>query len=182
MTGETARTINHPLGLVRSPHLASTMLHITRTRPGGRSAPGRSGWASLRPGNSHSRGFQPLLAIPDAPPACFVHRTRQAPVPPAARAGSPSQVQCCTLSEYSPGVQLLSRFQKGNPPHSWGAAAQCSRAFARALLPPLAARAGSPSQVQCCTLSEYSSVEESVDLKRKMTQLKLSHFSFGIRQ
>ena len=33
------------------------------------------------PGNSHSRGFLPLLAIPDAPPACFRHWRQQASVP-----------------------------------------------------------------------------------------------------
>ena len=82
--------------------------------------PGRSAWASLRPGNSHSRGFQPLLAIPDAPPACFVHRTRQASVPLAARAGSPSQVQCCTLPEHGPGVQCLFRGQNETDPLFWG--------------------------------------------------------------
>ena len=38
----------------------------------------------------------PLLAIPDAPPACFRHWRRQAPVPQAARDGKPSPVQCRT--------------------------------------------------------------------------------------
>ena len=33
------------------------------------------------PGSSHSRNQRLLLAIPHAPPACFVHRTRQASVP-----------------------------------------------------------------------------------------------------
>ena len=49
---------------------------------------------------------------------------------------SPSQVQCCTLADHGPGAH--------------------SRAFASALLPPLAARACSPSQVQCCTLADHS--------------------------
>ena len=82
--------------------------------------PGVHPRAVSSPGNSHSRGFQLLLAIPDAPPACFVHRTRQSSVPPDAAMGSPSQVQCCTLPEHGPGVQRLFRFQKGKPPLLWG--------------------------------------------------------------
>ena len=35
----------------------------------------RSPAAFIDPGNSHSRGFQPLLAVPDAPPACFLRGT-----------------------------------------------------------------------------------------------------------
>ena len=35
----------------------------------------------VSPGNSHSRGVQPLLAIPDAPPRFFAHRARSASVP-----------------------------------------------------------------------------------------------------
>ena len=42
--------------------------------------------------------------------------------------------------------------------------------------------AGEPSQVQCCTLAGHGAGKDAVDGKRKMTQLKLSHFSFGIRQ
>ena len=56
------------------------------------------------PGNSHSRGFQPLLAIPDAPPAFIRHRRRQATVPLGAAMASPNQVQCCTLAAYGPGA------------------------------------------------------------------------------
>ena len=52
----------------------------------------------------------------------------------------------------------------------------------RAASVPLAARACSPSQVQCCTLAGHGAGKGAVDGKRKMTQLKLSHFSFGIRQ
>jgi len=35
----------------------------------------------IDPGNSHSRGLPPLLAIPDATPAYFRHWRQQAPVP-----------------------------------------------------------------------------------------------------
>ena len=42
------------------------------------------------PGNAHSRGFQPLLVVPDVPPACFRHRRRQASVPQAAAGSGPS--------------------------------------------------------------------------------------------
>ena len=34
------------------------------------------------PGNSHSRGILPLLAIPHAPPRCIAHWARSASVPP----------------------------------------------------------------------------------------------------
>ncbi|MBR5286990.1 MAG: hypothetical protein IKU34_00165, partial [Clostridia bacterium] len=37
-------------------------------------------WAA-DPGNSHSHSILPFLAIPDASPACFAHRARQAQVP-----------------------------------------------------------------------------------------------------
>ena len=93
--------------------------------------------AYLRPGNSHSRGFQPLLAIPDAPPAFIRHRRRQATVPLGAAMASPNQVQFCTRMITTRARILL------------------SRAFASALLPPLAARACQPNQVQCFTLSAY---------------------------
>ena len=41
------------------------------------------------PGNAHSRGFQPLLVVPDVPPACFAHWARQASVPLAAAVSGP---------------------------------------------------------------------------------------------
>ena len=57
---------------------------------------------------------QALLAIPDAPPACFRHWRRQASVPLAALAGSPSQVQCCTWHR-PPGRIADSGFQMKKP-------------------------------------------------------------------
>ena len=53
---------------------------------------------------------------------------------------------------------------------------------AMASLRPLDSAMASPSQVQCCTLAGHGAGKGAVDGKRKMTQLKLSHFSFGIRQ
>ena len=47
-------------------------------------SPGRFPSRALPPGNSHSRVPWPLLAIPDAPPACFRHWRRQAPIPQGA--------------------------------------------------------------------------------------------------
>lgn len=35
----------------------------------------------VSPGNSHSRGILPLLAIPDAPSACIAHWARRTSVP-----------------------------------------------------------------------------------------------------
>ena len=67
-----------------------------RQRP---TLPGVSHPCCIDPGNSHSRAFRSLPAIPDAPPACFLHRRRQAPVPQGAHGEKPSQVQCCTHPE-----------------------------------------------------------------------------------
>ena len=61
-----------------------------------------------------------LLAVPDAPPRFFAHRARSAPVPLAARACSPSQVQCCTLAVYGPGTQSYFRGHKRKTPHVVG--------------------------------------------------------------
>ena len=47
-----------------------TELGIDPRKPVVSYSPGRSPAAFIDPGNSHSRGFQPLLAVPDAPPAC----------------------------------------------------------------------------------------------------------------
>ena len=81
---------------------------------------GRFPSRSLPPGNSHSRVPWPLLAIPDTPPRCVAHRARSAPVPLAARACSPSQVQCCTLAVYGPGTQSYFRGHKRKTPHVVG--------------------------------------------------------------
>ena len=75
---------------------------------------------SLPPGNSHSRALRPLPAIPDAPPACFRHWRRQAPVPLAARDGKPSQVQCRTRPQTA-GSWTHCLGPKRNQPHIRGA-------------------------------------------------------------
>ena len=114
------------------------------------------------PGNSHSRARWPLLAIPDAPPACFRHWRRQAPVPLGARDGKPSQVQCCTWlntarEQLSPGRFPSRSLPPGNS-HSrvpWpllaipDAPPRCVAHRARSASVPPAARDGKPSQVQC---------------------------------
>ena len=86
--------------------------------------PGVRPWLPCGPGHSYRRGMLPLLAIPDAPPACFdpgtaivaqallcssdlhlaasptgrarfrSHRARQTPVPLGAAMAEPNQVRC----------------------------------------------------------------------------------------
>ena len=83
-------------------------------------SPGRFPSRSLPPGNSHSRVPWPLLAIPDAPPACFRHWRRQAPVPQGAHGEKPSQVQCMHSPADGPGVGRIAG-PKRNQPHIRGA-------------------------------------------------------------
>ena len=80
-------------------------------------SPGRFHPRCFDPGNSHSRGPCPLLAIPDAPPACIRHRRRQASVPQAARGWKPKQVQCTHLPEDGPR-ETVSRGQRNKPSHT----------------------------------------------------------------
>ena len=82
-------------------------------------SPGRFPSRSLPPGNSHSRVPWPLLAIPDAPPACFRHWRRQAPVPPGAHGWKPSQAQCMHSPEDGPGA-ILCQVPKQETPHIHG--------------------------------------------------------------
>ena len=79
------------------------MLHIGRLRPG-RALPGVRKPASSVRGTCIVVPHAALLAVPDAPPRFFAHWARSAPVPLAARACSPSQVQCCTLADRGPGA------------------------------------------------------------------------------
>ena len=83
-----------------------------RQRP---TLPGVSHPCCIDPGNSHSRAFRSLPAIPDAPPACFLHRRRQAPVPQGAHGEKPSQVQCCTRP-HTARKQYSVRFQNKKHP------------------------------------------------------------------
>ena len=78
-------------------------------------SPGRFSPCCIDPGNSHSRAPWPLLAIPDAPPACFRHWRRQAPVPQAARDGKPSQVQCRTHPQTPRELDALPDQKEINP-------------------------------------------------------------------
>ena len=106
----------------------------------------------------------PLLAIPDAPPACFRHWRRQAPIPLGAHGWKPSQVQMLHLAEDGASSSLPGVF-----PHAvsirgtrtvaalWpllaipDAPPACFRHWRRQAPVPLAARDGKPNQVQCCT-------------------------------
>ena len=97
----------------------STMLHVGRSQAG-RALPGVRKPASSVRGTCIVVPQAALLAVPDAPPRFFAHRARSAPVPLAARACSPGQVQCCTLADHGPGAQNPVWFQKEEPPHVWG--------------------------------------------------------------
>ena len=61
---------------------------------------------------------QALLAIPDAPPACFCHRQRQASIPLAAKRSEPSQIHCMYLTEAA-RVSGRQPGQKEKTPHLW---------------------------------------------------------------
>ena len=114
-------------------------------------SPGRFPSRSLPPGNSHSRVPWPLLAIPDAPPACFRHWRRQAPVPLGAHGEKPSQVQCRTHPEMareqlSPGRFSPCCIDPGNS-HSRGPlAAPCDSRRSACLFPPLVAAGSGPTE------------------------------------
>ena len=82
-------------------------------------SPGRFQPCCFDPGNSHSRGLRPLPAIPDAPPACFRHWRRQAPVPQGAHGEKPSQVQCMHLPADGPKA-ILCQGPKQETPHLHG--------------------------------------------------------------
>ena len=136
-------------------------------------SPGRFQPCCIDPGNSHGRALRPLPAIPDAPPACFRHRRRQAPVPLGAHGWKPNQVQCCTHPEATRELDALPS-PKRNQPHICGADfflesgnVLLSRAFPIALFPPLAARDGKPNQVQCCTRLKMAREENSRRAKKK---------------
>ena len=108
--------------------------------------------------------------------------------PLAARACSPSQVQCRTYVVTARARRAVSG-SKRKTPHIrgvlsfWNPAVSYSPGrSAMASLRPQDAAMASPSQVQCCTLAGHGLEKRRVDWKRKMTQLKLSHSSFGIRQ
>ena len=90
----------------------------------------RSPAAFIDPGNSHSRGFQPLLAVPDAPPACFLRGTHI--------------VAAYSRSLWFPTLRL--------PVSATGGGRLRSHWRRQASVPQGAAMA-SPSQVQCCTQS-----------------------------
>ena len=97
------------------------------------------------PGNSHSRGFQPLLAVPDAPPACFLRGTHI--------------VAAYSRSLWFPTLRL--------PVSATGGGRLRSRWRRQAPVPQGAAMA-SPSQVQCCTLAaDGPSAQSLFDSKRK---------------
>ena len=95
----------------------------------------------------------PLLAIPDASPACFRHWRRQASVPPAACDGKLSQVQCCTWLKTA--REEYSRRAKKKPSHKaehflWNpATSYFSRAFPIALFPPGNSHSRGPLAAPC---------------------------------
>ena len=124
--------------------------------------PGRLPAAFIGPGNLHSRAACGTPCCSRRSASLLRRLGTLGSGPTDAAMASPSQVQCCTLADHGPGAH--------------------SRAFASRLHRPLGAAAGEPSQVQCCTLAGHGAGKDAVDGKRKMTQLKLSHFSFGIRQ
>ena len=143
-------------------------------------SPGRFSPCCIDPGNSHSRGPWPLFAIPDAPPACFRHWRRQAPVPQGAHGWKPNQVQCCTWlktarKQLSPGRFSPCCIDPGNShsralrslPAIPDAPPRCFAHWARSASVPPAARDGKPNQVQCCTRLKMAREENSRRAKKK---------------
>ena len=93
----------------------ATRLSLFLWYPATSTSPGCFHQRCFNPGNSHSRGPCPLLAIPDAPPACIRHRRRQASVPLGARGRKPSQVQCTHSPGDDPGIKQSRAPQKKTP-------------------------------------------------------------------
>ena len=82
------------------------------------SLPGVRPWLYCGPGNSHSRGMLPLLAIPDTLPACFAHLARQASIPRAPPWPNLTKYDVCTLFGNHSDSQILFRGQKEISPTS----------------------------------------------------------------
>ena len=145
-------------------------------------SPGRFQPCCFYPGNSHSRVPWPLLAIPDAPPACFRHWRRQAPVPLGAHGWKPNQVQCCTWLKTAREEKC--RRAKKKPSHKaelflWNPATSYSPGrFPSRSLPPLAARDRKPNQVQCCTWLKTARVQYSVRFQNKKHPIFMGCFLF----
>ena len=112
----TGREKHFPEGKEISPAIR---LSLFLWNPATSYSPGHFRPRCIGPGNSHSRGPCPLLAIPNAPPACTRHRRRQASVPQAARGWKPKQVQCTHSPGDEPGAKQ-SRAPKRKTPHIRG--------------------------------------------------------------
>ena len=131
-------------------NLAKSTAALTRRWPGSSSLPGVFPHAVSIRGTRTVAALWPLLAIPDASPACFRHWRRQAPVPQGAHGEKPSQVQCRThphtaRKQLSPGRFSPCCIDPGNS-HSRGPlAAPCDSRRIACLFPPLAAAGSGPT-------------------------------------
>ena len=122
-------------------------------------SPGRFQPCCFDPGNSHSRGLRPLPEIPDAPPRCFAHRARSAPVPQGAHGWKPKPSTMLHLAEDSLGAAL-------------------SRAFFPMLYRPQGAHDWKPNQVQCCIWLKTARKQYSVRFQNKKHPIFMGCFLF----